>query len=149
MAIVFDPINKYIKITSGTSITALEIYNEVIDWHYLVANMGYSVPMATYGKFALGGGAFSDIIYVLQDGWKIKLYDGTYQFIVEGTVITDDETIRTVQPDSGEVEVTFQVSSQGIIGEGLNEEEIVQLIYKKLLPLIATTYGGDMLIALK
>jgi len=124
MAIEFDPIDKHIKITSGTSITAQEIYNATMDWHDEEANMGYSVPIRASGKFGMGGGAYSDIIFILQDGWKIKLYDGTYQFTVVGTVITDDETIRTVPPDNGNVEVTFQVSTQGaMIGGGWTETE--------------------------
>lgn len=121
MVIEFDPIAKYIKITSGVSITALEIYNTTMDWCDAPENIGYSIPMSAVGKAPLGEGVFSDSIFVLQNGWKIKLYDGTYQFTIFGTVITDDETARTVPPDSGNVEVVFQVSSQATVigGEGV------------------------------
>lgn len=136
MAVEFDPTNKYIKITSGTSITGLEIYNATMDWCDAQENMAYSVPMKAIGKAPLGGGVYTDSIFILQDGWKIKLYDGTYQFTVYGTVITDDESSRTVPPDTGYVEVVFQVSSQATIisGEGAgitqqDKEDIAGLVW--------------------
>ena len=118
MAIVFDPISKLIKITSGTEIDALTIYNATMDWVDDQSSMDEDVPLAAVGKNPLGGGVYTDSIFILQNGWKIKLYDGTYQFVIKGTVITDDESPRTVPPDSGNVEVIFQVSSQGIIIPG-------------------------------
>jgi len=126
MAIVFDPIDKLIKITSGISISALAIYNAVMDWVDEPENMGYTVPMRAVGKFPMGGGVSSDSIFILINGWKIKLYDGTYQFTITGTLITDDESPRTVSPDSGNVEVVFQTSSQGTVvtqGSGVTEED--------------------------
>ena len=117
MPLEFDPINKLIKILSGTSspLQALTIYSQAMDWADSQAAIGYSVPMNAVGKAPLGGGVYTDSIFTLQSGWKIKLYSGTYQFVIVGTVITDDETTRTVPPDSGNVEVIFQVSSQGVI----------------------------------
>ena len=115
MVILFDPINKWIKITSGTEISALTIYNATMDWCDAQDNIVYDVPMAAIGKAPLGGGVYTDSIFILQHGWKIKLYNGTYQFTIFGTIITDDETVRTAPPDSGNVEVIFQVSSQGTL----------------------------------
>lgn len=93
--------------------------------------MGYTVPMSAVGKAPLGGGTYTDSIFILQDGWKIKLHDGIYQFVIVGTVITDDETSRTVPPDSGNVEVIFQVSSQGIISTDLTLKNDVEYIKNK------------------
>lgn len=136
MGIEFDPANKWIKITSGTQISALAIYNAVMDWVDEQENMGHTVPMKAVGKAPLGGGAYSDSIFVLQYGWKIKLYNGNYQFTFFGTLITDDESPRTVQPDYGNVEVTFQVSSQGISliqGSGVtgqDKQDIANLVWQ-------------------
>ena len=125
MGIEFDPINKYIKITSPTTeLTALEIYNAAMDWCDDQPTIGYSVPMKASGKFTLGGGAYSDSIFILQNGWKIKFWDGTYQATITGTLITEDATPRTVPPDSGNVEIVFQVSSQATVIEGAGGVEV-------------------------
>lgn len=117
MTISFDGVNKLIKILAGTGspLPALTIYSQAMDWADDQGAMCHTPPMYAVGKAPLGGGVYTDSIFVLQDGWKIKLYDGTYQFIIMGTVITDDETPRTVPPDSGNVEAVFQVSSQGTL----------------------------------
>jgi len=118
VGVEFDPYNKWILITAPTTdITALEIYSEAMDWSDDPENLDSSPPMYAYGKFPLGGGADSDSIFVINasDGWKIKPYNGNYQLIVRGTIITDDESPRNIPPDSGVVVIVYQVSSQGII----------------------------------
>ena len=116
MPIEFDPIAKYILITSPTTgSTALEIYDATMDWCDNQPNMVHTVPMSAVGKNPLGGGIYTDSIFILQGGWKLKFWSGTYQALIVGTLITDDSSPRIVSPDSGSVDVTFQVSSQGII----------------------------------
>lgn len=116
MPIEFDPINKYILITSPTKqLTALNIYNAVMDWCGDQETISYTIPMKAVGKFPIGAGINSDSIFILINGWKIKFWSGTYQARITGTLITDDESERTVPPDSGNVEITFQVSSQGTV----------------------------------
>lgn len=112
----FDPVNKYIKVLSpNAEVTALEMYGEAMDYADSEEGVAHPLPMAAVGKAPLGGEVYTDSIFMLTNGWKIKFYDGTYQAKVTGTVITDDETQRTVAPDSGNVEVVFQVSSQATV----------------------------------
>lgn len=116
MPIDFDPANKRILITSpSTIVTSLEIYSAAMDWADEAENMQYLVPMAAYGKFGMGTGIYSDSIFVLVNGWKIKPWSGNYQLNLSGTLITDDGSARTVLPDYGNVQIIFQVSSQGTI----------------------------------
>ena len=113
-SITFNPINKWILIEEGLTVTALEIYNEAMNWADSQEAMGYLVPMSAVGKAPLGDGVYTDSIFILLDGWKIKPYSGTYILTIIGTIITDDSSSRLVLPDSGIVTVVFQVSSQGI-----------------------------------
>jgi len=114
MGIEFDPVNSYILITSPqTEVSAQDMYNASMDWADDLENMQYSVPMVAQGKFPLGGGVYSDKIFLLAKGWKIKFWSGTYSAEVIGTLITDDESDRTVPPDSGSVEVAFVVATYG------------------------------------
>ena len=123
----FAPKSKLIKILSGSQnpLDALDIYDKSMDWADESSSIVYDPPMDAIGKASLGGGAYSDSIFILQKGWKLQLYNGNYQFVIKGTVITDDETPRTVSPVSGSVEVVFQVTSQGIQlpGAGLSESD--------------------------
>ena len=123
----FDPINKHIHILSGSQnpLDALDIYDKTMDWADESGSIVHDPPMGAIGKAPLGGGAYSDSIFILSNGWHLQLYDGNYQFTIVGTVITDDASPRMVQVDTGSVEVIFQVSSQGIQlpGAGLSESD--------------------------
>lgn len=116
MGIQFDPVSKHILVTSPTTtLSALEIYSAAMDWCDEQATLSYDVPMMAVGKFDMGGGVYSDSIFMLINGWKIKFWSGTYQAVITGTLLPEAGQSRTVPPDSGNVEVVFQVSSQGTI----------------------------------
>lgn len=130
MAVTFDPINKYILIPDVTSITAQSIYNDTMDWIDENSSMGYDIPMEALGYANLGGGAYSDKIFILRNDWKLKPFAGTYTLTVIGTLIALDEDDvpydRTVPPDSGYVQWVFQVTSQGIVvatGSGVTTQD--------------------------
>jgi len=104
-----------------------EIYNAAMDWADSPEGMAHPVPMQGAGYFPLGGGAYTDKIYVLKNGWKILPHQGNYEITLIGTTITDDGTSRIRLPRSGVVSVIFQVSSQGIIAAAPIEEVINEI----------------------
>ena len=91
-----------------------EIYNMAMDWTDDPESMSYTVPMEGQGNFPLGGGVYTDKIYILKNGWKILPHQGNYDLTIIGTTITEDGSTRIRLPRSGVVSVIFQVSSYGI-----------------------------------
>ena len=134
MAISFDPIQKWIKILSPTiEADALAMYSQAMDWADDQANMVHEPPMSAVGKAPLGGGVYTDSIFILENGWKIKPWNGNYQLNIYGTLISGDEFPRTEPPDSGNVETVFTVTSQGTITGVIwtEEEKADQIITTK------------------
>jgi len=126
MAITFDSVNKWVLLPNVTSITAQEIYNVAVEWSETQEGMDDLPPLLSTGFAPLGGGAYSDKIFILNSGWKLKPYSGTYTLTIIGTIITDDESPREVPPDSGTVHFVYQVTSQGIIsvtGSGVTQQD--------------------------
>ena len=105
------------------------IYNKAMDWADDFEGMSHPPPMSGAGYYPLGGGAYTDKIFVLTNGWKILPHPGNYELTLIGTTITDDGSPRIRLPRSGSVSVIFQVSSQGIISE-TPVEEVIQEIKK-------------------
>ena len=144
----FDTVNKYIKLANLTSIEVQDIYNEAKDWEDSPEGIGHRIPMEAVGYAPLGGGAYTDKIFILVNGWKIQPYSGTYILTLLGTLITDDETDRFVAPDSGSVQIVVQVTSQGIIvatGSGVTQqdkEDIADLVETQTGSPIKTTLGA-------
>lgn len=129
----FDGENKHIEISGELSITALEIYSRAKEWEE--ENIEYSSPMLCAGKAPLGGGAYTDIIYILSNGWKLKPvgYSEDQVIAVTGTLITDDNSPRTVAiMEEGCPTWEFQVATSGIVteintGSGLTTEQNAKL----------------------
>ena len=133
MTVTFDTTNKLIllpDLSPDYTITAQSVYNDCMDFCDSQEAMDDEPPMRSSGYANLGGGAYSDKIFILQKGWKLKPYSGTYTLTVTGTIIALDDDgnpyDRTVPPDSGDVQWVFQVSSQGIIvvsGSGVTQQD--------------------------
>lgn len=134
MAIEFDSTNKWIllpDLSPNYTITAQIIYNEVMDWIDNQDAMDDDLPMSATGFANLGAGSYSDKIFILINGWKLKPHSGTYTLTVIGTIIALDEegnsVPREVPPDYGTVYFVYQVSSQGIVsvtGSGVLPSDI-------------------------
>jgi hypothetical protein len=123
MAISLTGSTKIIELDTDLAFTAKDIYDAAVDWASLHDNMQYLIPMTGSGKAPLGGSVYTDIIFVLANGWKIKPsgYSDGDQIVVSGTLITDDSTVRTVAPTTGgNPDWTFQVATYGTVSN-LNE----------------------------
>ena len=142
MAVTLDGPNKLIVLDTATSFTAQSIHSAVQSWASLSANMQYLLPMSASGKAALGGGIFTDLIFSLLNGWKLKPsgYAANTQIIVSGTLITSDNTAYAVPPTTGSpVQWLVQATTAGTIttvssGSGLSTAE-----HDKLMALPAAT----------
>jgi hypothetical protein len=127
--ITIDGANKLIVLDTTTAWDFHDIYVAAMDWAALSENMQYLLPCQGAGKGALGGGLYTDIIYTLLNGWKLKPsgYTAGTQISVTGTLITDDSSLPTVAPTTGGQPVwLFKVATNGIIsvqGSGLSTEE--------------------------
>jgi hypothetical protein len=121
MAITIDGDNKIINLSTSTDWLFHDIYVALVDWSYLPENMKYLLPCQGNGKVDLGGGVYTDIIYNLLNGWKLKpsgYVNGT-QILVEGTLVTDDGSIPTDSPTVGGIpQWLFKVATYGVLVEG-------------------------------
>ena len=116
------------------SVDMQDVYNEAMDWVDSEEGMAYSIPVSAIGKANLGTGIYTDKIFILNDGWKIKSWSGIYALIILGTTITDDATNRTVSPDLGRVDFEFVTSSYAtvVVTSGLSQtdkEEIATYVW--------------------
>jgi|GEM_PF-5754393 len=107
-----------------------DIYNDAMDWSDNPESMSYDVPMEASGYYPLGGGVYTDKIYILINGWQLLPNCGNYQLVLKGTLITDDGRPRARIPLCGVVSLIFQVSSTGIITYETSLTEVKEEIKK-------------------
>ena len=130
---VFDGTTKYITVSGVSTFTADELHKAAMTWSVLSANMKYLIPTSVSGKEPLGGGVYTDLIYVLENGWKLQPdgYAAGSQILVQGTLITSDSSIRTVEHLTGECPGwTFQVATYGTVsvtGSGVTAQDKIDI----------------------
>jgi hypothetical protein len=118
MAITLNGPSKLIVLDTATAYTWQAIYNAVVAWAVLPANMQYLIPMTSTGKAPLGGGVFTDIIFILQNGWKLQPsgYAANTQITITGSGTVSDNTSFAVAPLVGSpVQWYLQAATAGTV----------------------------------
>jgi hypothetical protein len=132
----FDGDNKIITVSGLSSFAFIDLYREAREWEDDQANMQYTSPLDAVGKESLKPDVYTDIVYILMNGWKLKPsgYTSGSTVQTEGTIITDDNSSPTIPATVGSpITWVMQVASSGIIvnvstGSGLSTEEHNQLM---------------------
>jgi len=123
----FDGPNKVINILSPTTFaTVQDIYDESVEWSDEQENMEFHCPLEASGYAPIGGGVYTDKIFKLMYGWKIKPWSGTFQLRIQGSLVTDDESERSILPDYGNVQLVFEVATAGVVtvtGSGVTQQD--------------------------
>lgn len=134
MAVTIDGPNKLIILDTGTAWNFHDdIYVPLCNWAAGSGNMQYVLPCQGSGKISLGTAVYTDAIYKLLSGWKIKPsgYAAGAQVSVAGTLVTDDGSARTVAPTTGSAPVwVFQVATDATIvatGSGVTTQDKVDI----------------------
>lgn len=130
MALTIDGTNKLLILDTSVAWNFHDdIYVPSITWSCISTNMKYVLPVLGSGKIALGASIYTDTIFTLKNGWKIKPsgYAAGTQIAVTGTVVTDDGSALTTAPTVGSAPVwVFKVATNGVIvstGSGLSTAE--------------------------
>ena len=125
--ITIDGDNKIITLDTDTSFDFKDIYTAIIDWSVLEGNMKYLLPCQGSGKIPIGGSVYTDIIFTLLNGWKLKPsgYTTGDQISVSGTLVTDDGSDLTLAPTVGGCPIwIFKVATYGTV----MDDKLIKLI---------------------
>jgi hypothetical protein len=141
MGISVDGDNKLIILDTLTSFTAQAIYNACVSWAALSGNMKYLLPMSSVGKAAIGGGIYTDLIFIQQNGYKIKPsgYAANTQIVLVGTLVTSDSSLPTLPPTIGSpVQWLIQATTAATIvvsggGGGLTQQQVADAVWTRAI----------------
>jgi len=105
----------YSAVAGPTEVDMQEIYNKAMQWAATQPAMDDVVPVEAVGKKSIGGGLYTDIVYSLMYGWKLKFFPGKYHLQMNGTTITNDGTPKHVLNQWGNPDVTYSVGTGGLV----------------------------------
>lgn len=91
MAYTFDGPNQLIILSTGTTaVTVEDMYSRWKDWTIISDNSKYLLAFSSLGGDPLPGGLFLGATYFLENGWKIRPYEGNQVLTVTGNLYARD-----------------------------------------------------------
>lgn len=93
MAYTFDGPNKLIILSSGTTVCDIkDMYSRWKEWVATSNNSKYLPAMSVLGGDPLPGGRYLGTTYFLENGWKVRPYEGNHTLSISGNIYSRDGT---------------------------------------------------------
>ncbi len=90
--VTFDGVNKLMVVNAGitTIDVQVDLYSDWKEWVLTSDNAKYPLAFTTTGGDALGGSEYLGAYFFLENGWKIRPYEGNHVLSVNGNLFTRD-----------------------------------------------------------
>lgn len=125
--VTFDGENKLIIVDN--LITELDvrvdIYSDWKEWLLIGDNIKFSQALSAIGGDPIATGVYVGTTYFLENGWRIRPYEGTHQLTIVGNLYTRESGQSPVIPTLG------------------NYNVLVNMFRSNLVDTISTGGGGD------
>ncbi len=101
--VTFDGENKLIIVNYGVTELDVEIdiYSDWKEWLRLYDYMKYPVAISSIGGEPLGGGQFVGSTFFLENGWRIRPWEGDQFLTINGNIYTREAGGNPVIPTVG------------------------------------------------
>ena len=91
MSYTFDGINKLIILSVGvTTVEVKDLYSRWKDWTIVDDNARFLPAFSVLGGDPLPGGRYLGTTYFLENGWKIRPYEGNHTLVLSGNLYARD-----------------------------------------------------------
>lgn len=101
--VTFDGANRLILVNEGeTSLdVGIDLYSDWKEWSRLRSHTMFLPAISVIGGEPVGGGQYVGATYFLENGWRIKPYEGNYVLDIIGNLYTREAGQNPVVPTSG------------------------------------------------
>ncbi len=118
--VTFNGPEKLIEVVPGiTSLSVqADIYSAFKRWVQLNDNAKYLEAIIAIGGQELRPGEFLDSTFFLVNGWKLKPYPGSYDLVITGNIVSEDQSpirVDADEPDMGSNNINIATNSSVIV----------------------------------
>jgi hypothetical protein len=155
--VTFDGPNKLIIVNNGiTSIDVkIDIYSDWKEWIVLSDNAKYPQVISVIGGDEISPSIYLGATFFLENGWKIRPYEGNHTLTVSGNLYTRDGSSPFVST-TGSYNVLIKMTTSNLIntvatdgsgGSSYTPEEIANAVWSKpKSELSASNTAGNVLV---
>lgn len=113
--ISFDGENKLAILSNGTtSLTVVDLWSRWVDWFSTDDNSKFPLAMSQIGGDEIGGGKFLGVTFFLENGWKIRPYEGDHLLTITGNLFSRD-TSQVTTSTLGDYNVLVNMSTSNLV----------------------------------
>jgi hypothetical protein len=141
--VTFDGENRLILVNYGETSLNVEqdIYSDWKEWQHLEDYSKYPQALSVVGGEPLGGGQFVGATFFLENGWRVRPWEGTHALNINGNIYTREAGQSPTIPTLGywNIATTFVRSAivfkvettSGTTGSiSINPDQIAQAIWQ-------------------
>lgn len=147
--VTFDGINKLIIVNNGENSISVDtdIYSDWKEWLLLSDNIKYPIAISAIGGDPIGGARYLGSTFFLENGWKLRPYEGNHSLTVAGNLYTRDGSSPFVQTIGAyNVLISMQVSNLIDIvatSGGNTPSDIADAVWDKIIPAtpVSSSFG--------
>jgi hypothetical protein len=153
--VTFDGENKLILINNGeTSIdVGVDIYSNWKEWVQIYDYSKFPTAISVIGGEPIGAGEYVGATYFLENGWRIKPWEGDHNLTLDGNIYTRESGQSPYVNTDGrwKINITNKVSTivrqveiqSSSTGSTPTADEIAAAVWNKLIPASPNTgsYG--------
>ncbi len=139
MKVTFNGIQKLIIIDTGvTEIDVkVDLYSDWKEWVILSDNTKYPIALSAIGGDPLPGGKFLGSTFFLENGWKIRPYEGDHTLTLSGNLYSRDGSDVTVHT-LGSYNVAINLSTSNLVdtistsGSTITANEVAEAVWDRM-----------------
>ena len=141
MTIAFDGVTKLATLSSGTTtLTVPELWSRWVDWVATSDNSKYPIALAQIGGDEISAGKYLGVTFFLENGWKIRPYEGNHTLTITGNLFSRDGS-SPVAHTIGDYNVTVNMSTSNLVdtistsgggGSSLTAAEIATAVWDRM-----------------
>jgi len=115
--VTFDGPNRLILVNNGeTNLDVLiDIYSDWKEWAEQLDNLKYTVAISTIGGESIGAGQFVGATFFLENGWRIRSWEGDHSLVVNGNLFTRESGEFPFIPAIGRYSINYIMARSQLI----------------------------------
>lgn len=141
MTIAFDGVTKLATLSGGTTtLTGPELWSRWVDWVATSDNSKYPIALSQIGGDEISAGKYLGVTFFLENGWKIRPYEGNHTLTITGNIFSRDGS-SPVAHTIGDYNVTVNMSTSNLVdtiatsgggGSSLTAAEIATAVWDRM-----------------
>jgi hypothetical protein len=153
--VTFDGNGGLILVNYGETVldVKVDLYSEWKKWVLLSDNSKYPIAISSVGGEPISPGIYLGTTYFLENGWRIRPYEGSHQLTITGNIYTREPGGQPVIPTIGSYQILVNMIRSNLVdtistggGSNVDVSEIPSAVWNYMATgsMASNTFGDHV-----